>query len=141
MNDNSIKRFFNCAKEVSYLNQSCGNRQGVSIGSIIVYKGRIISSGTNSEKTSPLQKRLNKYRGFDTNIGRQTNHAEVNCITHVREDIDWSKAKLFIYREYKDGKPAMARCCPGCMQLVKSVGIRDIYYTTPNGWAKERIEY
>lgn len=139
MSDKDRLRFFNCAKEVSYLSTK-GNKQKVRIGAVLVYKGRIVSSGYNSEKTSPIQKELNKERGFNVEVGLPTTHAELDCIIHCREDIDWRKAELFVYREDRNGLIAPSRCCPACMKMVKQMGIKKINYTTRDGYCSEILK-
>lgn len=32
----------------------------------------------------------------------------------------------------------MARPCPACMSAIKELGIKNIYYTTDNGYAYEK---
>ena len=54
-------------------------------------------------------------------------------------DIDWSKVKLYIYRETRDGKLAMSRPCPACMQAIKDLNIKHIAYTTDCGYATEKL--
>ena len=34
----------------------------------------------------------------------------------------------------------MARPCPSCMAAIRDLGIRDIYYTTNDGYVYERLE-
>ena len=34
----------------------------------------------------------------------------------------------------------MARPCPSCMAAIRDLGIRDIYYTTNDGYVCERLE-
>lgn len=34
----------------------------------------------------------------------------------------------------------MARPCASCMQAIKDLGIREIYYTTNDGYSYEKIE-
>lgn len=34
----------------------------------------------------------------------------------------------------------MSRPCPSCMAAIKDLGIRNIYYTTNDGYIYERIE-
>lgn len=67
-------------------------------------------------------------------------HAEISVLNKVKYlDIDFSKAILYIYREYNDGSPAMARCCPSCFAAAKALKIGTIVYTTDNGYAIEKI--
>ena len=34
----------------------------------------------------------------------------------------------------------MARPCASCMQAIKDLGIREIYYTTNDGYSYEKLE-
>ena len=52
------KTYFNIAKEVSYLSDF----PRVQIGACAVYKHKVISTGCNSQRTSPLQKKYNQTR-------------------------------------------------------------------------------
>lgn len=55
-------------------------------------------------------------------------------------NINFSKVKLYIYRIRKSQPFGIARPCPSCMAAIKDLGIRDIYYTTDDGYSYERIE-
>lgn len=112
------------------------------LGAVLIYKGKVVSVGWNSTKTSPLQRQLNRYRGYnvDASEAHNTLHAEVSCLTKAKDlDIDWGRANLFIYRIKKDGSSGLAKPCKGCQALIKSMGIKNVYYSTENGWAYERI--
>ena len=105
----------------------------------------VIASASNSCKTNPVQKEYNrKYRVFRKSEKpiNDSVHAEIACLLSVRQDIDWKKAKLYIYRICV-GKPhgyGMARPCEACMSFIKEKGIRKIFYTTDDGFAQERID-
>lgn len=109
------------------------------IGCVTVYHGNILSIGCNCNKTHPTQKIYNRYRiPSDSMLPKL--HAEINCTNSIKNlDICFSKVKLYIYRIRKDQLFGMARPCPSCMAAIKDLGIRDIYYTTNNGYAYEKI--
>ena len=68
-------------------------------------------------------------------------YAEINCTNSIRHlDINFSKVKLYIYRIRKDQSFGLSRPCHSCMAAIKDLGIKDIYYTTNNGYAYKRIE-
>lgn len=122
---------------------------GFKIGCVLYYKGHIIGRGCNMNKTNPSQKKYNKYRKFNKSPRpvRDTGHAEVCAINSVQytvaQTIDWKKVKLYTYR-ICPGKPnhfGLSRPCAGCMALIKEKGIKDIFYTTDDGYAYERVEY
>lgn len=131
----SHRAYFKAAKVISELSDF----PKVNIGCCAVYKHKIISSGCNSIKTNPTQKRLNIYR-FDADTPA-TIHAELSCLLPLinRKDINFRDVSLYIYREYKNGELALSRPCPSCMKLITELGIRNIYYTNFGGFSHEEI--
>lgn len=132
----SHRAYFKAAKAISELSDF----KKIKIGAVAVYRHRIISTGYNTYRTCPLQKKYNKYR-FTEETCNHSEHAEVSCIKPLmaRKDIDFSRVSLYIYREYKDGTLALSRPCPSCMALIKDLGIRQIYYTNHGGYSYEEI--
>ena len=55
-------------------------------------------------------------------------------------NVNFSRVKLYIYRIRVDQPFGMARPCLSCMAAIKDIGIRDIYYTTNDGYVYERLE-
>lgn len=138
LTETRINHYFNLARNACYYSDFMKAR----LGAVLIYKGKVMSVGWNSTKTSPLQRQLNRYRGYDVDASEAHNtlHAEVACLTKARDlDIDWGRASIFVYRIKKDGGSGLSYPCKGCMALIKSMGIKNIYYSTENGWAYERI--
>lgn len=114
------------------------------IGCVAVYHGRIISMGWNQAKTHPVQRALNhRYRSnFKIRCeNREGIHAEMACLLKLQRptlDIDWSKVKLYIYRECFDGTLGMSKPCLGCETFIRRLGIKNIYYTVKGGYAYEQ---
>ena len=131
----SHRAYFKAAKAIAELSDF----PKVKIGCCAVYKHKIISSGCNSIKTNPAQKRLNIYR-FDADTPA-TIHAELSCLLPLinRKDINFRDVSLYVYREYKSGELALARPCPSCMKLLTELGIRNIYYTNFGRFSHEEI--
>lgn len=101
--------------------------------SFLIYKGKVVSFGINSDKTSPLQ---NKYR-LCTDLKYIENfvdkeHSEVNCLRKSDESINFSKCEIVIISKKKDGEFRLARPCDVCMTAIKDFGISKIYYTNRN---------
>ena len=68
-------------------------------------------------------------------------HAEISCITSIKkEDVDWSKVELYVYRKMTKQPFGMARPCPACMAMIKAKGIKKIFYTTNEGFAFEQLK-
>lgn len=118
-----------------------------NLGAVVVYRNKIIGEGCNSTKTHPLQDKYNKHRHFNYTNGFTPSsvHAEIKALTSVpypiAQDVKWSQVKLYIVRLRKITEVGMARPCPSCMALIRDLGIRDIYYSTNEGFAHERLVY
>lgn len=111
------------------------------VGCVVVYKGKIISTGYNSLKTHPLQKKYNRVR-FKEDGSAESLHAEIHALSHIRDaDIDWSRVFLYIYRPCRSRRCGMARPCDSCMKFIKEFGIQNIVYSTDDGFAHEKITY
>lgn len=119
------------------------------VGAVIAYKHRIIGRGHNSDKTNPKQKIYNtRYRKFNNDGGgaiKHSLHAEICCLNSVPypvgKDVDWSKASIYIYR-ICPGKPngmGNSRPCSACMNAIKDVGIKNIYYSDDLGYSCLRL--
>ena len=137
------ERYFKFAREASKRATYTGShRFSPRIGAVAEYKGSIVATAWNTNKTSPLQARYNVYR-FNADTPDKT-HAEVSLIQKLRwkfgDSIDWSKVHIYLYREYKDGRLAPSRCCPSCLALFKELGIKKIYYTTEDGYVEEKFK-
>lgn len=134
------RSFFEIARKIGELaTYSSSSRSAVKIGCILVYGHKIISSGYNSDKTNPLQKKYNSLR-FSADTPHKL-HAEMSALIPVmnNKDINFSRVKLFIYRETADHHLANSRPCKSCMKLLKDLGIKNIYYTTSDGYCHETI--
>lgn len=128
------KVFFNTAKEVAkFSDHRC------KLGCVVVDHHRIISSGFNSKtKCHRLQAELDQK--FFKEVSYGPKHAEFTALLPlIRKRVDLTGATIYVYRETADNKLAMARPCPRCMSLIKKYGIKKIKYSTPDGFAVERV--
>ena len=129
-------KYFNKARQVA----SISDYKKQHIGCVAVYQGQVIGLGCNCNKTHPTQKFYSNCRIKSDNILPKL-HAEISCINQIKHlDINFSKVKLYIYRIRKDQPFGLSRPCPSCMAAIKDLGIRDIYYTTNDGYVYERLE-
>lgn len=132
-------KFFDKARQVANIS----DYHKTHIGCVAVYQGQVVGLGCNCNKTHPTQKKYNKYRNL-YNSGSEPLpklHSEISCINQIKHfDINFSKVKLYIYRIRKDQPFGIARPCPSCMAAIKDLGIRDIFYTTNDGYAHEKLE-
>ena len=131
------RKFFESARRNSLESDFYNN---IHIGCVAVYKGKIISNGYNCNKTHPEQKVYNGYRTLydEANI-KHSMHAEMMCLNKINENFQRNKIKLYIYRTRKDIPHGMSRPCEACMQRIRNMGIKNIYYTTNEGYAHEEI--
>lgn len=133
----SHRALFEVARKVS--DMSDYHRRNANVGCIVVMGNRVISSGFNTEKTKPIQKQYDRYR-FATDTPHKC-HAEIMALSPlIGKDIDFSRAKVYIYRCKANGQAGNARPCASCMALIKNLGIKHIYYTTDDGFCYEMIE-
>lgn len=139
-NNKKINRYLDMAKEVSTQSDFAKHK----LGAVAIYRGSLLATGFNSCKTSPVQKRYNKERNYQVDApfkNSNCTHAEVACLTKLRYlDIDFSKVKLYVYREHKNGVKALARPCPACQKMIKDMGIKEVWFTTENGFGYEWME-
>ena len=133
---NTDYKYFNKAKQVA----SISDFPRVNIGCVAVYQGQVIALGCNCNKTHPRQKFYNRYR-IQSDEMLPKLHAEISCLNQLTNyNINYSKVKLYIYRLRKDKPFGMGRPCPSCMAAIKDLGIKNIYYTTDDGYVHEKLE-
>lgn len=132
---NTDYRYFDKARQVAAISDF----NKFHIGCVAVYQGQIIGLGCNCNKTHPTQKFYNRYRKHSETMLPKL-HAEINCLNQIKHlDINFSKVKLYIYRIRKDQPFGLSRPCPSCMAAIKDLGIREIYYTTNDGYSYEKL--
>lgn len=138
MNDNHLfKMARECSLKADY--SGCGKAR---IGCVVVYKNTVLAKGWNSNKTHTDQAKFNiwRYKNNGNKYLPQKMHSEVAALSKIKYlDIDFSKVHVYVYRELKDGHIAMARPCEACIAAIKSLGIKNIHYTTADGYAAEKL--
>ena len=133
---NTDYKFFDKARQAALISDF----HKTHIGCVAVYQGNVIGIGCNCNKTHPMQKKYNKYRK-QSDFMLPKLHAEISCINSIQHlDINFSKVKIYIYRIRKDQPYGLAHPCPSCMAAIRDLGIRDIYYTSNDGYVYERLE-
>lgn len=113
-------KFFNLAKKLA----ESSDYEQHPMGAVIARGNKLISVGFNRKRTHPLSKTR------FANI-----HSELSAIINARGDT--KGAEIYIYRETKDGKPALARPCIHCQALIREFGLKVSYYTSESGYVKE----
>ncbi|HAU85762.1 MAG TPA: hypothetical protein DCW90_09740 [Lachnospiraceae bacterium] len=136
-------KFFDMARKVAQESDF----KNFHLGAVLVYKGRVISTGYNTNRTHPKQKKYNKYRHFNSSNKPVKNslHAEMACIVNipkcVENNIDFTQCKLYIYRisPGKHLQVGLSRPCPACRQAILDKGIRHLYYTGDGSFIHEEL--
>ena len=136
MLNNSDYKYFNKARQVAYIS----DYSKTHIGCVAVYQGQVIALGFNCNKTHPKQHYYNRYRKQSDDMLPKL-HAEISCLNQLKNlNVNFSKVRLYIYRIRKDQPYGLARPCPSCMAAIKDLGIKDIFYTTNDGYSYEKLE-
>lgn len=98
----------------------------------IIKSGRVISTGTNSSKSLIL--------GFERGskeLWTSNNHAEKDAIVKALKLFDGLKhlagSTIYVTRYNKNGDTKLAKPCKHCQELIESVGIKKVVYTTDSG--------
>lgn len=131
--------------EVARMEAGKSNYKRFHVGCVITYKHTIIGRGCNSNKSHPMQRKYNsKYRKFNCTDGKYVNHAihaEMDALTSIPYTtgikVDWSKVKVFVYRicNGKELGYGNARPCPACMNAIRELGIKNVYFTDDDGYS------
>ena len=134
-------RFFEEAKKESKLS----DYDRIHIGACAVYRDKfIIARAHNTSKTNPTQYYYNKYRmetKSDILLQPARSHAETQLYRKIRYlDIDFKDVVVYIYREWKDGTRALAKCCPSCEKLLRDLGVKIVCYTGNDSYIEERFD-
>jgi len=96
------------------------------VGAVIAKGERILSTGHN-------------YIGYTKWIKRpypESVHAEQAAILQLlkkRRLDDLVGSTCYVSRIGRDGRTKLSRPCTSCAELIRSVGIKEVVYTTDNG--------
>lgn len=128
MNENIMRTLEKVAKNA--------DEHWAKVSSAIVYKGRIVSIGTNKKKSHPFQAR------FGETEHSIFLHAEISAIKNALREIsidDMKKADLYVCRVKKEKQYSkqfvcgIAKPCCGCERAIVEFGIKNVYYTNNEG--------
>lgn len=118
------QKYIELLKILAISNNGAAN---ASIAACMVYRGTIVSFGTNSYKTHPFQKRFSKN---DLSIFL---HAETLAIYNAIKKLSLDEIKkctLYVVRVKKDGSLGLSKPCEGCTRAILTFGIKTVKYTT-----------
>ena len=108
------------------------NTGPVKVAAALIYKGRILATGTNQYKTHPLM----MTRGYRED--QNWRHAEVDCILNglkVMSKEQMTRCELRVVRAKRPSHNSknwilgLAKPCPGCSQVIRNYGITNVTWT------------
>ena len=117
-----MNKFFALAKTAA----KKSNHHTYKIGAVLTKRKKIIAIGSNNMKTHPL-----------SNHPFKSLHAEMAAIICGFQF--GGGDTVYLYRETKDGIPALARPCEYCMEFLKEYGITTVCYTTNGSFGAEKL--
>lgn len=98
------------------------------VGAVLLKKNKVIATAVNlEEKSHPLQAKLAQKVGLGEKIYL---HAEISVLIKAKEDAD----TIVVARVNSQNKLRMAKPCPICALALEQEGIKNIYYTTNEGF-------
>jgi tRNA(Arg) A34 adenosine deaminase TadA len=98
------------------------------VGAVLLKKSKVVATAVNLEqKSHPLQARLAKKVGLCEKIYL---HAEIAALIKSKEDAD----TIVVARVNTRNKLRMAKPCPICTLALEQEGIKNVYYTTNEGF-------
>ena len=114
------EKFATAAHAIAMSGNGVGTRGKFRLGAVLVHRNIIVSIGMNSYKTHPLMAERTEWPFL---------HAEQHAI--IRAGVDNCEGlDLYIARVLKNNDLALSKPCKVCIELIKDVGIKNIYYST-----------
>jgi len=114
------EKFTTAAYAVAMTGNGVGMKSKFRLGAVLVHRNSIVSVGMNSYKTHPLMAARTEWPFL---------HAEQNAI--IRAGLDNCEGlDLYIARVLKNNTLALSKPCDVCTELIKDVGIRNVFYST-----------
>lgn len=88
-------------------------------------KGKIIAIACNKQKTHPITIKYNY-------VGQVNVHSELSAIIKLGRE-NCSELTFVNVRIKKDGTIGNSKPCPGCSDLLRQVGFKNLFFTDSNG--------
>lgn len=128
------EKFLNLAKKQAILSVLKDKH-----GAVIVKKNKIISFGTNLNKTHPKQKEYNEFQEKNFDFMHHYMHAEFNALNKIPNNIDLTDAIIYVFKIKKNNLPSNSRPCNACIKAMFERGITKMVYTTNQGFEIEKL--
>lgn len=115
--------FLSLAKNLS----KKSNHHSHKIGCVIVRRNKILGTGANLMKTHPKSPHAWK-----------SSHAEFMAAISANYEIEGATA--YVYREQKDGTPAISRPCSSCWEFLMKCGLKQVVYSFQGNFKQEDLK-
>jgi tRNA(Arg) A34 adenosine deaminase TadA len=92
----------------------------------LVKKNKIVKIGWNRKRTHP---EISKHPYHDGYVGT---HAELDVILKSGLD-DLNDHSMIVLRVDRKGRLANSKPCPGCLSLLKSYNVEEVFYSDTEG--------
>lgn len=101
----------------------------IHIGSCIIKKHSVISTGCNKTKSHPIQNKYNNALEYAKK--KDCLHAEIDALIKAGKEAKGST--MYVFRRGLDNIYRNCKPCPACMKMITDYGIKRIVYTIENG--------
>lgn len=108
--------------------------------SLVFYKDRVITIATNNKKTSPWNLRNPKInrQGIDiSHLKGSCSELRATLQLKRKTNIPYNKCVLVNVRINKNRKIDISKPCTGCLNLLKFINYKSVFYTNKNGQFEE----
>jgi deoxycytidylate deaminase len=115
--------------------------QNYKLGAIITTKpkGRILSMGVNSVKSSPTQDKYSPLYSIGSSfIKSKSTHAEIQAIRRACL-VSMLGSSIFVARITNKGNWGNSRPCEGCQKAIRDAGISNMFYFIDGDFYAEKI--
>jgi deoxycytidylate deaminase len=130
------RRYFQIAEKNSYLSAYTKIKIGVCI---VTTNGKIIT-GYNTPKSHTFQFNINKLKKNIYPWKKTTSFLHAEIVAYLSDkSTNYQDADIYLFRKQLDGSLGMCRPCISCMSVLISIGVKNIYYTSPDGIVHERV--
>jgi tRNA(Arg) A34 adenosine deaminase TadA len=92
----------------------------------LVKKNKIVKIGWNRKRTHP---EISKHPYHDGYVGT---HAELDVILKSGLE-DLNDHSMIVLRVDRKGRLANSKPCPGCLSLLKSYNVKEVFYSDTDG--------
>lgn len=125
------KELMRCVTAIS-LSQPNGLGKRCNHIAIVTKRNRIISVGTNSDKTHPMAKTLKLARQTETMCAELAAALKIG-LSHKEGLPDFRGLTMTVVRVGNNGELRMSKPCQGCQRMLAQCGFKRVMYSNGQG--------